>query len=58
MITFVYEYCQTQNEVRRHIRKCEGKHTQQAIYSTFHDALTQICFGCKKIRSNLLKGAK
>ena len=34
-------------------QECEGKHTQQAIYSTFHDALTQVCFGCKKIRSTL-----
>ncbi len=23
------------------------------VYSTFHDCLTQVCFGCKKIRSNL-----
>ncbi len=30
----------------------EGKHEQQVVYSTFHDALTQICYGCKKIRSN------
>ena len=32
---------------------CEGRHIQQAIYSTFHDALTQICFGCKRVRSNI-----
>lgn len=55
---FQYEHCKTQNEVRRNIKQCEGHHSQQVAYSTFHDALTQICFGCKKIRSNLMKGAK
>ena len=50
---FEYEYCETQEEVREHINECEGNHTQQAIYSTFHDGLTQICFGCKKIRSTI-----
>jgi len=51
--TFEYEYCETQEEVRKHIKECEGCHTQQAIYSTFHDALTQVCFGCHKIRSTI-----
>ena len=54
-ITFEYEYFANQEDVRRHIRECEGKHIQQAIYSTFHDALTQICFGCEKIRSTIYK---
>ena len=48
-----YEYVLTQEEVRKHIQECEGKHTQQAIYSTFHDALTQVCFGCGVVRSML-----
>ena len=48
-----YEYVEKQEDVRNHIKNCEGRHTQQAIYSTFHDALTQLCFGCKKIRSNI-----
>ncbi len=47
------EFYGSQEEVRKHINKCEGKHVQQAIYSTYHDCLTQICYGCKKIRSNL-----
>ena len=51
--TFTYEFIETQEEVREHIKNCEGRHTQQAIYSTFHDALTQVCFGCKKIRSTI-----
>ena len=57
-MTFEYEYLPTQEEVREHIKECEGKHTQQAIYSTFHDGLTQVCFGCKKIRSTIYLGEK
>ena len=52
-MTFTYEWVEKQEDVRKHIQECEGKHTQQAIYSTFHDALTQICFGCQVIRSSL-----
>jgi hypothetical protein len=54
-IIFEYEYCGTQDEVRRHIRNCEGKHSQQVVYSTFHDALTQICYDCRKVRSNIIR---
>ena len=52
-LTFEYEYLETQEEVRKQIQKCEGHHSQQIAYSSFHDCLTQICFGCRKIRSNL-----
>ena len=52
-ITFEYEYIPTQEEVRNHIQKCEGHHIQQIAYSSFHDCLTQVCFGCRKIRSSL-----
>ena len=48
-----YEYVPRLYDLREHIRNCEGKHTQQAIYSTFHDALTQVCFGCGKVRSTI-----
>jgi hypothetical protein len=48
-----FEYFETMEEIRKHIQECEGKHSQQVCYSTFHDALTQICYGCKKIRSNI-----
>ena len=50
-----YEYVPKQEDVRKHIQNCEGKHTQQAIYSTFHDALTQVCFGCMKVRSTIYR---
>lgn len=55
---FEYEYIPEQVKVRRHIVKCEGRHTQQAIYSTFHDALTQICYGCMKVRSTIFREVK
>jgi hypothetical protein len=50
---FQYEHLDSVEEVRKHIQDCEGHHTQQAIYSTFHDALTQVCFTEKKIRSTI-----
>lgn len=56
MITFEYEHLETQQEVIDQIRECENLHTQQSAYSTFHDALTQICFGCKRVRSNIYLG--
>ena len=44
-----------QELVKQCIKECEGKHIQQVVYSTYHDAFTQICFGCKKIRTSLKK---
>ena len=49
---FEYEYIETVEEVRKHTQECEGRHSQQVAFSTFHDVLTQICFGCKKVRTN------
>lgn len=54
-ITFEYEYISDKAELMKQIDECEGKHTQQAIYSTFHSALTQVCFGCLKIRSTIAR---
>lgn len=51
--TFEFQHLPSVEEVRQAIIKCESRHTQQCAYSTFHDALTQVCFGCKKIRSSL-----
>ena len=50
---FTYEWVEKMEDVRAHIQNCEGRHTQQAIYSTFHDALTQVCLGCQKVRSTI-----
>lgn len=52
-IKFYYEFVETQEEVRKHIQDCEGRHPQQVVYSTFHDGLTQVCFGCQKVRSTI-----
>lgn len=51
---FDYEHIEKMEDVRTRIQECEGRHPQQVAYSTFHDALTQICFGCKKIRSMIV----
>jgi len=52
-MTFEYEFVQSKEELIKQIDECEGRHTQQAIYSTFHSAITQVCFGCMKIRSTI-----
>ena len=51
--TFEYELMPNLNTVIMHTKKCEGKHVQQVVYSTYHSGLTQICFGCKKIRTTI-----
>lgn len=50
---FEYVYVKSKDELMKQIDACEGKHTQQAIYSTFHSGLTQVCFGCRKVRSTI-----
>ena len=50
---FKLVFCYDQEAVKSWIKSCEGKHIQQIAYSSYHDALTQICFGCKKIRTSL-----
>ncbi len=40
--------------VRHLIKTCQSqKHIQQVAYSTYHDALTQVCFTCKVIRTSM-----
>ena len=34
----------------------ELNHTHQVAFSTYHNALTQICFTCKEIRTSIKKG--
>jgi len=53
MNSFECEFLLLDSQVKGAIKECEGKHIQQIAYSSYHDALTQICFGCKKIRTNL-----
>lgn len=50
---FEYEYVPTKEEIIKQIDKCESHHVQQAIYSTYHSAITQVCFGCMRVRSTI-----
>jgi hypothetical protein len=52
-MNFRYEYYKTMEEIRKFIKEDEGHCTQQVVYSTFHDALTQINFTKRIIRSSL-----
>ena len=47
------EFYEDQEDIKRNIKTCEGRHVQQVAYSSYHDALTQICFGCDTVRTNL-----
>ena len=42
-----------QEKVKKWIKKCEGEHIQQVAYSSYHDALTQVCFTCGIVRTSL-----
>jgi len=46
------EFC-SEKEVKIAIKECEGVHVQQIAYSSYHDAFTQICFGCDKVRTSI-----
>lgn len=54
-----FEYVPSIDEMRKHIAACEDgsrnhRHIQQVSYSTFHEALTQVCFSCRKVRSSMM----
>jgi len=54
MTNLEFENFENQEEVRDEIQLCSDKsHIQQVAYSTYHDALTQICFTCRKIRTTM-----
>lgn len=40
-------------EVRAQIARCEGRHVQQVAFSSFMDALTQVCFTERVVRSSI-----
>lgn len=44
----------SEKEIKKHIKLCEGIHMQQVSYSTYHNAFTQVCFDCKRIRTNIM----
>ena len=36
------------------IKTCQGKgHIQQVAFSTYHNALTQVCFTCNVLRTSI-----
>ena len=38
------------------IKRCQKFiHVQQVAYSTYHDCLTQVCFGCRVVRTSMKK---
>ena len=45
----------TMQDMMAQIKFCEGRHIQQVVFSTYHKSLTQICFGCGKVRTMLDK---
>lgn len=51
-VLFEYEIL-SDEEIRNHIRNCEGKHVQQVAFSTYMDCITQICYTEQKIRSGI-----
>lgn len=41
-------------EVRSCIKCCQEKgHIQQVAYSTYHDAITQVCFTCRVVLTSI-----
>jgi len=52
-MNFKYEYYKNIEDIIKFIREDEGNCVQQSVYSTFHDALTQINFTKRIIRSNI-----
>lgn len=55
MIPFMYHHYTDIEKLREMIKSCQAEnHVQQVAYSTYHDALTQVCFTCRAIKSMVL----
>ena len=53
MSDFIHHYLGLE-DVREMIQLCSDKnHVQQVAYSTYHDALTQICFSCEHVVTSM-----
>lgn len=50
---FEYEWVESMEELRNIIKSEEGNCVQQVAFSTYHNALTQINFTKRIIRSNI-----
>jgi len=45
------------DDVEEYIQDCqENNHIQQVAFSTYHNALTQICFTCNWVRTSIKEG--
>jgi len=45
---------ETMTYLRAKISACSEKdHVQQVAYSTYHDGITQICFTCEEVNTNI-----
>ena len=52
----------TKESIEKEIKECQKcNHVQQVAFSTYHNAITQICFTCDNVRTSLseddLKGS-
>jgi hypothetical protein len=52
-VYFEFQHLPTIEDVHKEIMRDEGHCVQMVVFSTFHDALTQINFTKQVIRSNL-----
>lgn len=51
------EFKKNIKEVEEEIKRCQRvNHIQQVAFSTYHHALTQVCFTCEIIRTSIKKG--
>lgn len=54
----MYERLESTDAVRERIKQCEGQHVQQVAFSSFMDALTQVCFTEQRVRSTIAWSAE
>lgn len=51
---FPVDFLETQTQVIVHTKNCNNKrHVQQIAFSVHHSAVTQVCFTCKAVRTNM-----
>jgi hypothetical protein len=47
---------ESENYLRGCIKSCQEKgHIQQVCFSTYHNAITQVCFTCEAVRTSISK---
>ena len=43
------EFYEDQEDIKRNIKTCEGRHIQQVAYSSYHDALSEDALNVKEV---------